>query len=141
MLSCSTAVQTDKTGAALAEIRREIDDVLSTRPLTDEELAYFKSSEINGFPGEFEQPAKILGELEAIWRYGLRPDWTETFTTNIQAVSAGAANAALAKHLSPERVRWLVVGDAAVIRPELDALGLPIVRLDRDGNPLPEESP
>jgi hypothetical protein len=51
-------------------------------------------------------------------------------------VSVESANKALLAHVRPDQIAYLVVGDQAVIGASLVDLGLPIVPLDRDGNPL-----
>ena len=133
---CSTSVQTEVTGPALTELKKEITDALGARPVTAEELAYQTSSQVNGFPGGYETTDAVLGEKAAIWRYGLPADWAERYLPGVQAVTVEGANAAFAARVDPSKLVWLVVGDKEAVWDDLAVLGLDIVELDRDGNPV-----
>lgn len=140
-LACSTSVRTDVTADALAELRRELGDVLGDRPLTSDELAPFRASLVYGFPGEFETTSRILDEAAEIWRYDLPADWTTTTVEKLERVRAEDANAALRNRISTDHVFWLVVGDREAVWEGLRASGLPMVELDRDGRPLGDQAP
>lgn len=133
---CSTSVRTDATGASLDEIKMEITDVLGDRPIDADELAYNVSSEVNGFPGQYETVGAVLGEHADIWVHGLPSDWQGRYLPGVQAVTVDSANAALAARLVPDRVVWTVVGDRDAVYSDLEAFGLPIIELDRQGNPI-----
>ncbi|MCB9663078.1 MAG: insulinase family protein [Alphaproteobacteria bacterium] len=135
---CSTSVQSDATVVGLAELRKETRDVLGDRPITADELAYFQGYLVNGFYGSYETPGELLGELWDIWTYGLPADWLERYVPSVQAVDVAGANAALRSAIDPDRIAWIVVGDLATHREGLEALGLPVVELDRDGRPVAE---
>lgn len=138
VLRCSASVQTEVTGPSLDEMRKEFKEVLSDRPITDEELAYMKSTRINQYPARFETPGALLGEQETIWRYGLPEDWPERYLPAVEAVSVDAARTALASKMAQGQTAWLVVGDKATILPAVESFGLPIVELDADGKKLGE---
>ena len=74
-----------------------------------------------------------------IWRYGKSEDWAAEYVPKVREVTASEANAALGKWLVPEKTRWIVIGDAKVVRPQLEEIGLPIEVLDRHGNPVADE--
>jgi len=131
---CGASVQTAVTAPALSEMRREILEIRGDRPVTPEELAYFQSYEVNGYPADHEEVDALLGEQETMWRYGLPGDWPDRFLPGVQAVTTESANQALQRHILPDHLLWLVVGDRATVLPELQALGLPIVELNRDGS-------
>jgi predicted Zn-dependent peptidase len=131
---CGTAVRTDATGPALVELKKEVTDPLGARPISAEELAYFQSSLVNGFPAQYETTDAVLGEKVAIWRYGLPADWTERFLPGVRSATPESANGAYAAHIDPNKLVWVVVGDKATVWDDLSALGLEIVELDRDGN-------
>jgi zinc protease len=141
LLSCSTSVRTDATAASIREIQAEIARVRSAEPLTDDEIGFYRGSEIHGYPGQFEVTQAILGQQAEIWLYDLPSDWMERTVPGIQAVTTPAANAALQGVLVPEDLLWFVVGDKAVIGPELQTVGLRIVELDRDGRPVTPDAP
>jgi zinc protease len=136
MWSCSTSVRTDATGPSLVEIKKEIDEALDARPLTEDEIGAAKSSVTNSYPRQFETTGSLLGQQVTIQRYGLNPDWVASYVPNVRGVTADAANAAFQDRITPDQTIWLVVGDKETIFDDVVALGLPVVELDREGNPL-----
>lgn len=133
---CNTSVRTDATAKSLIELRKEVADVLGSRPMTDQEIATAKDSMAFGWPTGFETTGRLLDLEFEIWRYGKPEDWAAEYIPNVRKVTPASANAALKKALVPAQMFWLVVGDKAVIREELRALGLPVLELDRTGRPL-----
>ena len=136
---CSTSVQTDKTAPALAELRGMIDEVRGSKPVTADEIAFFRSYRVNSFYGSYETPSDLLGALVDQWVTGKPDSWLATWVPSVEAVDAAAANAALQTHLTPERLRWVVVGDLDAVGDALRGLGVPVVVLDKDGRPAPSK--
>lgn len=133
MWYCGTAVQTDATGVALDEIRKELTAAITERPFSDDEIGYQRSSAVLGFPGEFERTGAILDARTDVWLYGLPDDWVESYVPRTSAVTTASANEAYAKHVVPDRLTWVVVGDKARIAPDIEKLGFRIIEVDRDG--------
>jgi len=137
--AASAPVETQVTAAALREIVAELDGVAGARPLSAKELAYAQGSLVNGYARRFETPDQILRELLDVYLYGLPDDELETLPGRIRAVTAADVAEAGARHIRTDRLAVVIVGDAAAVRPDLEALGLgAIVRLDSDGCPLPD---
>lgn len=130
----STSVKSEVTVESLREIFGELAAVQADRPLSDEEVAYFKSSLINGYPARFETTDYLLGEQSSVWRYGLPADWLAGWIDRVDRVSATDAQAAFAEHVASKPLAVVVVGDLAKLRGPIEALGYPIVVLDADGN-------
>jgi zinc protease len=137
--SCSANVATDVTAPALTELRRELVEALDARPLTEQEIRFFRDYRTRSFKGSFERPGTILDELATEWLSGLPSDWLSRYVPALTAVTAESANEALRGRLALDAIAWVVVGDAAKIRPSLEATGLDIVLTGRDGRPV--ESP
>lgn len=137
----STSVRTDATEGTLAEVTRLIQEVLADNPLTEEEVAYMKSSVRNGYPAGFETTGALLSEQVDVQRYGLPSDWTARYLPGIEAVTAEKANAALARSLDPQRLAWFVVGDREQVLEGIRGFGMPVTVLDRDGSVLEELEP
>ena len=131
---CVTSVQTKVTVPALEQLKKEITDALSTRPIEPRELTYFQSMEVNAFPANYETTGQILDEQATIWRYGLPTDWAEQYLPHVQAVTVDEANQALKDRIDPSKLVWVVVGDKKTVYDGLKTLGLKVVQLDRDGN-------
>jgi hypothetical protein len=58
--------------------------------------------------------------------YGRADDYWETLGPRYQALSAAAMDAAARRLVTSPDFVWVVIGDAATVRPQLDALGLPV---------------
>ena len=134
--SCGASVQTAATGPSIVEVQREISAVLADRPLNPNEISFYRESIERSFPGKFESTGAILGEKASAWQYGLPDNWTDRYLPGIQAVTTETANATFKRWVSPGNLTWVVVGDLAVIRPDLDKLGLHLIDIDRDGQPI-----
>jgi zinc protease len=138
-MECMTSVRADATAASLTEMRKELDELLGDRPLTEEEVATARSALTQRLPSDLETPAAILGWVEQIWRRDLPADYIETTLPGIRAVDRDGANKALRGRLSVDSTFWLVVGDKSAVWESLQGAGLPIVELDRDGDVLPSQ--
>jgi zinc protease len=137
---CSTSVRADATGASLMEIQREMSEALgqadTSRPLEDQEVSDAKDSVVYAYPARFETTGSLLGQQVSIQRYDLPEDWVGTYVDKVRSVTTEAANDAFRTHVDPDHMIWLVVGDRASVFEEVAALGLPMVELDREGEPL-----
>lgn len=137
---CSTSVRADATGASLVEIRREMAEALGTgevdRPLLEQEITDAKNSVVYAYPARFETTGSLLGQQVSIQRYGLPVDWVETYVDKVRAVATDDANEVFRSRIDPDHMIWLVVGDRASVYEEVAALGIPMVELDREGNPV-----
>ncbi|MBJ6123675.1 M16 family metallopeptidase [Sphingomonas mollis] len=119
-------IQQDKAGSAIAEVLQELKAVVDHRPITQGELDTAKAVAIGEAASRFASREAIAGELDNVRRHG-RPDtYPQQTSARYRAVTLDAANAALRAQLSPDRWVWAIVGNAAIIRPQLDALGLPL---------------
>ena len=123
-------VQADRTGDALAELRREIGDFVTTRGVSEEELERIVNNEIRELPGQFETSGAVLGSLQTIRKYDRPFDYYETLADRYRGQTVASLDAAARAAIDPDRFVWVVVGDASVVRPQLDALGLPIETME-----------
>jgi predicted Zn-dependent peptidase len=59
-----------------------------------------------------------------VWR---RPDdFYDTVAQKYRSMTAEQLDAAMRSTLDPDKFVWVVVGDAATVKPQLDTLGLPV---------------
>ncbi len=119
----STAVQSEVTAPALREILSEIDRIRSDR-ITDEELSLARDYLDGVFPIRYETTGAIASALATLIIYDLTPDYYATYRQNVRAVSADAVLDAAQKHLHPDRLQTVVVGDAKSIRESVGELSL-----------------
>ncbi len=130
-------VQTDKTGASMAELQKELTGVTSNRPLTAEELARAKSLRTLTLPGDWETNDAVAGAMASQVVYRLPADYWDSYASKVQGLSLDEVNKAAGEVVHPSQLVWVVVGDRAKIEAEVKALNLgPIHYMDADGNPV-----
>ena len=118
-------VQSDKTGPSITALVDGIRGYNGATPITGAELGRAINANVLSLPGDFETSGSVLGALENIALYGRPDDYYERLPARYRALDAAAVTKA-AGVIDPARITWVVVGDAKVVRPQLDALGLPI---------------
>ncbi len=120
----SASVQTKVTKDAVSEFVREIRELVTTRPLSDEELAFSKTSLIQQFPQAFETMNDMVGGLYSLVSQGLPMDYWQTYQSRLKAIDAAAVQAATQKYVHPDGLVIVVVGDKATIESGLKELNL-----------------
>ncbi len=118
----SGQVQTDKTTESMLEIKRELDDFVSTRPATDEELARIKLNRVRSLPGSFATNRGFLGSIISADGYGLPFDYAESSAARIEAVSLDDLRDAARTVVDSSEFTWLIVGDLEKIEEQVRAL-------------------
>jgi predicted Zn-dependent peptidase len=126
-------VQADRTGDALAELIRETGEFLDTRGVTDEELTRIVTAEIGELPGQFETSGAILGAMQSNALYGRPDDYYEVIADHYREQTTASLDAAARAAIDTDRFVWVVVGDAAVVEPQLEQLGLAVERIEMTG--------
>jgi predicted Zn-dependent peptidase len=122
----SAPVQADRTGDALAELSRQITEFVTTRGVTPEERDRVVAKNINQLPGEFETSGAVLGAIMENDLLGRPDNYYETLAPEYRSLSAAKLDQAARGALDPKALTWIVVGDAAKVRPQLEKLGYPI---------------
>jgi zinc protease len=122
----SAPVQADRTADSIRAIQQQVRDFLSTSGVTAAEL----TREVNGttreLAGRFETSGAVLNAMlqNDVWR---RPDdFYDTVAQKYRSMTAEQLDTAMRGTLDPDRFVWVVVGDAATVKPQLDTLGLPV---------------
>ncbi|QYU70818.1 insulinase family protein [Leptolyngbya sp. 15MV] len=119
-------VQADRTGDSIAELRSDLAAFTSDRGVTGEELTRLINGNVRELPGQFETSAAVLGGIVSIVTYGRPDNYYETLAGRYAALQAGALDAEARRTLRGDDLVFVVVGDASVVRPQLEKLGLPI---------------
>jgi len=119
-------VQADRTGDSIAEMIRETSEFLTTRGVTEDELVRNVASEVGALPGRFETSRAVLGAMQSLALYDRPDDYYETLVARYEAQTPERLDAAARAALDVEDFVWVVVGDAAKVKPQLESLGRPI---------------
>jgi zinc protease len=122
VLTMSGQVQTDKTAAAMQEIRREFVEFASSKPATPEEVERTKTNRIRSLPGVFETGTGFLQSMLDSDTYGLPYDYAAGRADRYRAVTRDGVVATAKSLFRPDVLVWVVVGDLALIEDEVRAL-------------------
>jgi zinc protease len=129
-------VQADRTADSMQEIKRELTEFVGARGATEAEVATSKRRSTLTLPGRWETAQAVARDLAELVRFDLPDDYWDDYAELVGALDVADVGAAAERHLQPERLTWLVVGDLDVIETEVRALNLGEIRvLDVDGNP------
>ncbi|MGE0704798.1 MAG: M16 family metallopeptidase [Vicinamibacterales bacterium] len=124
----ASGIRTDVTAPAVTEILREVER-MRAEPLSPEELALAKDSIVRSLPSEFENSENASASTANTYIYDLGLDYYTRINARIAAVTAEQAMDAARRHLDPERLIVVAVGDASQIRSALQALNLGLVEV------------
>jgi zinc protease len=119
-------VQTNQTGPSIAAMREDMTTFLTTKGVTPEELNRTIEGAVRELPGDFETTAAVMGGMESNVLYHRPDNYYETLASRYRALSAADLDAAAKKAIDPAKLTWVVIGDAAKVKPQLDALGIPV---------------
>jgi zinc protease len=127
-------VQTDKTKESMAEMNKELHDILSQRPLTIAELEQVQASETLSLPGSRETIDEVAQSIADLVHFGLPDDYYETFAGKVRALKTSDVNDAAKMVVHPDNMIWVVVGDRTKVEAGIKELNLGELRLmDADG--------
>ncbi|MGP7796987.1 M16 family metallopeptidase [Sphingomonas sp. CLY1604] len=122
----STEIQPDKVGAGIAEVRKEVTDILSKRPITQQEFDQSTADLLRKRVAEYRTGSAMLDGAQTLAEKGWPDDFYARYDDRLKALTLAGVNAELKKELDPSKWVWVVAGNAKVIRPQLEGLGLPI---------------
>jgi zinc protease len=129
-------VQTDKTAESLAEILREINEIVDSNPPSAEELERVQRSNTLSLSGRWETNAAVLGALAEIVDYGLPADFWDTYAKRLNDLSLEQVTEAGKSTIDPSALTIVVIGDRERVEEGLAAIGAGTIRLiDVDGKP------
>ena len=124
----SASVRSDVTAKALSEFINEIKHYQQAG-MTEEELAFMRSSISQGEALDYETPYQKAGFMRMIQRYQLDKDFTEQQANIINTISTAELNEMAKSLLDINKMVMVVVGDKASIEAELSSLGYPVKTL------------
>lgn len=130
-------VQTDKTKESLAEIDKELHDIVGSRPATADELKKAQNTIILQLPGSRETINEVGDSVVDLVRFNLPDDYYQTYAAKVKAMRTADVADAAHTAVHPDNMVWVVVGDRTKIEKPVRELGLGELKLlDADGNPL-----
>jgi predicted Zn-dependent peptidase len=123
-------VQADRTGDSIREIQSDMNNFITSNGVNAEELARTVNGSIRGLPGQFETAEAVLGGIQQIVQLARQDDYYEQLADRYRSMTAAEMDAALRERVVQSKMITIVVGDAALVRPQLDGLSLPVEVID-----------
>jgi zinc protease len=131
----SAPVQSDRTGDSIRELQRELNDFLSTRPPTEDEVRRVVLNNVRSLPGSYETAGAVLGSLAGADLLGLPYDRPAQLKAEFEALTAAELATLAREVVRPQAMVWMIVGDRAKIEDQVRALNLGTLEFrDLDGN-------
>lgn len=124
--ACETSVQADATASAVADVVAEFRLVREPGALTKDEVTRAVSSLTRGYVRGFETAGQIVRGAAELAAFHLADDTFDRFVPGVSAQDVESVHHAAETFVHPDRTVAVVVGDATVCRPGLEALGWPI---------------
>jgi zinc protease len=125
----SAPVQADKTGDSIAALISNYKSFLTTTGVTAEERDRIINGNIRELPGSFESAGDVLVGIQRNVLFN-RPDtYYSTIASTYRTMTREGMDAAIRGLVKPDKFLWVVVGDAKIVKPQLEKLGLPIEQM------------
>ena len=122
----SAPVQSNRTGESIAVLIDQYRTFLSDRGVTAAERERTVNGNVRQLPGSFESSAAVLNALRSNALFGRPDNYWETLAPRYETMTAEQMDAEARRIIDSGQLVWVVVGDAATVRPQLEALGLPV---------------
>jgi zinc protease len=119
-------VQSDRTGESIAAVIEDVGGFLGANGITAAELQRVILGNTRQLPGQFETSPAVLGALRSNALYHRPDDYQATIADRYRGMNVQTLDSTARRYINPRNFVWVVVGDAARIRPQLERLGLPI---------------
>ena len=94
--------------------------------MTDEEKERIVGGNIRELPGNYETSDSVLGSIQNNALFKRPDDYQATLASKYKAMTKEEMDKALRDLVDPDKVTWVVVGDAAKVKPQLEGLGLTV---------------
>ena len=117
-----TSTKSETTVAAVRAILEVMEEMRESPP-TEEEVSTAVDAAANGFGFNFQSATQIVSRLMLFRARELPDDWLERYVERIQSVSPGDVRDVLRRHLHPERMTILLLGDPSAFDEPADVLG------------------
>ncbi len=119
-------VQADRTGDSVKVLLDQLRDYAGAKGTTLAERDRTVNGSIRELPGQYETSGAVLAAMQQIVTLKRPDDFYEKLGARYTALTPADFDAAMRKAVDPSRFAIVIVGDAKVVRPQLEKLGLPL---------------
>ncbi len=134
------AVNTEVTVPALEDMLAELEKMRAAAPATAE-LHAARDFLVGVFPLRFETPPAVVGAIAGLLIHGLPMDELDRYRPSIEAVSDADVQGVASRHIRPDELAIVLVGDADAILPSLEAAAIGRITVEREELPATDGSP
>ncbi len=134
VFTASMAVRNEVVGEAVNELLSLIGQI-RTEPIPEDELRRTTDFLIGSFPLAIETPQQVASQVSNNRLLGLPADAIETYRGRVAALTPASVQRVVREQINPAKLVLVVVGDATLIRDQLQGMG-PVNVIDVDGNPI-----
>lgn len=131
----SAEVRTEVTGDSLNEFMKELSRVRDEE-VSEQELSDAKNYLTGVFPLRAETQEGLTGLLVNQELYSLEEDYLQTYRDRVSAVTAAEIKRTANKHIHPDALTIVIVGDGAEILRQCSLWADEVTCFDTDGNPM-----
>lgn len=124
--TASAEVRADVTDKSIVEFVKEIQHY-ADKGISDEELAFMRNAINQKDALKYETPGSKLSFLAQILEHNLSADFVKQRNEIVKNISKEEINALAQKHLNIKEMLMVVVGDAKILKPQLEALGYEVI--------------
>jgi len=128
----SSEINKEATAASITEVIKELESY-STEGMTAEEYEYLQNAIGQRDARSYETPGAKLGLLSQVLRHELPLDYRKQQKTLLRETDRETLNGLASRLIDANNMAIIVVGDIPEIRPELEAMGMPVKLLDEEG--------
>ncbi|GBE29309.1 hypothetical protein BMS3Bbin04_00321 [bacterium BMS3Bbin04] len=120
----SGSTKNETTGTFIGETIRLMEEAIEGGFETDE-LRDAKAYMLGSYPRQFETPSQVANQFQTalLFDFGDPADYIADYRKNMAKVDLDDINAAATKYLDPSKIRIVVVGNAEVVKPQLEEFG------------------
>ncbi|MBD3729020.1 MAG: insulinase family protein [Sphingomonadales bacterium] len=116
-------VQADRTGDSITALLTDLAAYTGSEGVKGDELERLINGNVRELPGQFETSRDVLGGVGNIITYGRPDDYYESLAAKYKGLTAEELDAQARASFKADDLVFVVVGDAKVVRPQLDKLG------------------
>lgn len=128
------AVNTEVTVPALQDTLAELEGIRSAPPAANE-LHAARDYLVGVFPLRFETPPAVVGAIAGLLIHDLPFDELDRYRPAIEAVADADVQGAATRHIRPEELAVVLVGDADAILPSLEGAAIGPIVVEREELP------
>lgn len=132
--NASANCRTEVTDSALTEMLAQIERIVD-QPVSEADVTNAKAYLVGNFPTTIETPSQIAAQIGQVKLLGLDKSYLENYRKDVAQVSVAQAQAAMQKHLHPDQLAIILVGDATAIEDKVAPIAS-VSLYDIEGNAM-----